>query len=166
MNQIRIDGTRMTIDALDALLSQIEALGGPTFGLSAEWVVESPDPLALYALEKLLKLNHNGEHVVVEPPIGEKYHGSESWVSAPGPVLVPVCAQDHAEVAAAVRPTKEIKAWRVLDADGQVLEQLTITERNFKLAKGEFADGTILHHPRAGKHKVTGAGPGQGMEPA
>ncbi|PKN92981.1 MAG: hypothetical protein CVU44_11155 [Chloroflexi bacterium HGW-Chloroflexi-6] len=142
----------MTLDDLDTLLNQVEEIGGPKFVLRAEWVVEAPDPLAMYALERLLGLTHAKVEEPAEP-IGEKYHGSGSWVTAPDPVLP------------ASKEPKEIKAWRVLDADENVVEQLTITERNAKMARGEFAEGTILHHPRAGKQRITRSGPGQGMEP-
>ena len=165
-NQLRIDGARLQREDLDALFVQIEAMGGPKFELRAEWVVETPDPLAMYALERLLGLTHGGKVDETPRPIGEKYHGSGSWVTAPEP-LVPVCKDHHEEVSQAFTvPGREIKAWHVLDADGKVVEKLTISERNNKMARGEFAEGTILRHPRAGKQRITNSGPGQGMEPA
>jgi len=59
------------------------------------------------------------------------------------------------------------KAWRVLNVIGQVVEQITIEEKNRRLAAGEFEPDTILHHPRAGRQRVTGAkGQPQGLEPS
>jgi len=59
------------------------------------------------------------------------------------------------------------RAWRVLNILGQVVEQITIEEKNRRLAAGEFEPDTILHHPKAGRQRVTGAkGQPQGLEPS
>jgi hypothetical protein len=62
---------------------------------------------------------------------------------------------------------KLIKAWRVfLPGSDVISERITIEEKNLRLSKGVFEPGTILHHPLAGRQRVTGAkGSAQGMEP-
>jgi hypothetical protein len=48
------------------------------------------------------------------------------------------------------------RAWRILSIEGEVVEQITIDEKNRRLAAGEFETGTMLHHPRAGTLIVAG----------
>lgn len=62
-------------------------------------------------------------------------------------------------------PAPTLKSWHLLDADGNVLEKLSIDERNLRMANGGFAEGAILQHPKVGKQRIIGSGHGQGMEP-
>ena len=62
------------------------------------------------------------------------------------------------------KPSKEIKAWHVI-VNGKKTEIITISEKNRRLAAGEFETGTQLRHPKAGLQRVTGEkGQPQGME--
>ena len=62
---------------------------------------------------------------------------------------------------------KPISAWQVLDILGRITENITIDEKNRRLAHGLFSPDTILHHPKAGRQRVTGPqGQPQGLEPS
>ena len=67
-----------------------------------------------------------------------------------------------------VKKAKHImRAWRILNNLGQVVEQISIEEKNRRLSAGEFDPDTILHHPKAGRQRVTGSkGSPQGMVPS
>lgn len=64
-----------------------------------------------------------------------------------------------------LKPTREIRSWHVI-LGGQEVEVITTSEKNRRLAAGEFETGTQLKHPKAGLQRVTGEkGMPQGMEP-
>ena len=50
-------------------------------------------------------------------------------------------------------PRGGIKAWRVMQA-GQVVERITVAEKDRRLRLGEFAIDAELHHPRGGHFRV------------
>lgn len=63
------------------------------------------------------------------------------------------------------KASREIRSWHVL-LGGTEVEVITISEKNRRLAAGEFDTDTILQHPKAGKQRITGEkGSPQGMEP-
>ena len=60
-----------------------------------------------------------------------------------------------------------MRAWRILNNLGQVVEQISIEGKNRRLAAGEFDPDTILHHPISGRQRVTGPkGSSQSLVPS
>jgi hypothetical protein len=164
-NQLIIDSDRLSFQELDDLLAIVERAGGAIFTVRAQWIVEGNDAMDVYALEKLLKLSDPVQLTEIEPSyetsvlpatvtpikqgaIGKVYEKAVKGVK-PGFALKP-------------GPEQALKSWRVLDANGETIETLTVEEKIHRLNHALFAPGTILHHPKAGKMRVTN---GSGLEP-
>ena len=146
---------------LEALKSMAELLprltGGGEITIKNVVVIETENVPAYFLLQDMLK-----GKVVKEIParVTKKYKARSprpTEIQPEGPWAEPgVLQADPAR--------KPMRAWRILDGTGACVEQITIDEKNRRLATGEFEPGTILHHPRAGRFLVTGRGPGQGMQ--
>jgi hypothetical protein len=92
------------------------------------------------------------------------------FASVPAERFIRTRGPNKSKPALTVQPAivrNPIRAWCVLDILGQVVEHISIEEKNRRLAAGEFEPNTILHHPKAGRQRVTGAkGQPQGLEPS
>lgn len=165
------------------------ATGAPVH-VARQYVVTSDSPVCLQALETLLgepsrkqlpapqelptkrKYTPRAGKVIARPVDGGFLPGPaptaiiEGRVLGPGEGLHGKSPLEYKPVKLAPAPLREIKAWHVI-IDNRETEIITISEKNRRLAAGEFEAGTILRHPKAGNQCVTGPkGQPQGMEPA
>jgi hypothetical protein len=144
--------TPISKDDLETLISGLEAAcGGNRIVVSEEFDLVVSNQRQALALKALF-----GKVIQTDKNIPVKYRPkkvrdlNKKKVSDPYPGL-----------------RNEMKTWRVLDKLGMVAEQITIEEKNHRLAAGEFETDTILHHPRAGRQRVTGEkGHPQVLEPS
>jgi hypothetical protein len=147
---IYVNESRVDVETLTRFLNDVQRITGAkvTVRLRSKWIVETDNYPVSLALQTLLG-------------------GVPEYASTTRNKHKPDATQ------AAFKLSKKgeqlhrehtIKAWRLMDGE-TVIETLTVEERNKRLADGDFAEGAILHHPKAGKQRVIGAGPGQGMEP-
>lgn len=148
-----ISGEVVGEDTLRQWLADTERLTGAKITITPQWLVHSENDAVNLALAALF----GG----VTASDGIRLKAKKVKAKAKGETPAPVKPAFKLNPA----PPREVKAWRVLDADGKPVEWISLEERNRRLARGDFAEGTVLHHPKAGKHKITKSGPGQGMEP-
>ncbi len=131
---------------LRQFLADTEKMLGAKITVVTQWQVSCDDAAVMLALEALF-----GKLGAPSEPVAEKLTRRGKRAVQ----LHPVEADG-----------RHIKSWRLLDRVGNVLEFLTIDEKNQRLAAGGFEEGAILHHPKAGKQVVIGAqGSGQGLKP-
>jgi hypothetical protein len=148
--------------------------GGGAVTVRSQIVVETENLPAYFMLQDLLT-GKTGKRVAVreaakamqEPPRQKRPYTRRSRIAGISPESVP-----PAEPA-----VHEIRSWGVIPAGlfdlsspqtVQPAEWITISEKNSRLAKGEFEPGTVLvHKGNLSKwHRVIGEkGSGQGMEP-
>lgn len=164
---IIVDNQRVDEETLTRFINDVQRMTGAkvTVRLRSQWVVETENYPVSLALQTLL-----GGMPDDPAPRGYKptKQAASFHLSAKGAKL-------HAEYHAAKNTNdtqggyqaapKALKSWSLLGNDGNVVETMTVEEKNKALAEGRFAEGAILRHPKAGKQRVIGAGPGQGMEP-
>lgn len=136
----------ISIDDLETMVSGLEiACGGNRIVVSPAFDLIVNDHRQVAALNALFGSNGNVEGVIVKHKTIKQSKTPNAY-----PAL-----------------RAEMRAWQVLDILGMVTEQITISEKNRRLAAGEFAPDTILHHPKAGRQRVTGPqGLPQGLEPS
>lgn len=151
-----ISGQQIGEDDLRQYLADTEKLTGSKITLVPQWVVTSDSPNVEMALEALF----GGLGIDVDAPVIAKVvHKAKRGKGI-------TVSNKASTFKLKPSPAQELKSWRVLDADGNMVEQLSIEEKNLRLASGAFVEGTILHHPKAGKQRVLGAqGSGQGLMP-
>jgi len=176
MNEQKIHITApISRDDLNAVIAGLEAAcGGNRIEIAETFDLIVNDERQAAALEALFGGNEKRKYV---PRNGGKLQGRATQIR---PARRWKSARQSSDQSAVIctAPTRPpnlqrkkygpIKAWRVFlpSSDGYVSEQITIEEKNLRLARGEFEPGTILHHPKAGRQRVTGAkGSRQGMEP-
>lgn len=144
-----VSGEMVGEDNLRQFLAGTEKMLGAKITVVPQWQVSCDDAAVMLALEALFgKLGQPADDQAASVRLTRK---GKARVQR----LEPVEADG-----------RQIRSWRVLDRLGNVSEYLTIDEKNRKLAAGEFEEGAILHHPKAGKQLVIGAkGGGQGLKP-
>jgi len=146
---IVIPSTPIDEDDLQQWVADTEKLTGSRITVDRQWLVHSENESVNQALAALFG-NPTTEQAARKP--------RKARAEKP----------EKPKIKLNTAPPGELRAWRVLGEDGEPVESLSLAERNHRLSGGAFAEGTILHHPKAGKHRVTGApgvGQGQGMEP-
>lgn len=173
---IVVDDARVDEDTLTRLVNDVQRLTGAKVSvrLRSQWVVETDNYPVSLALQTIL----GGAPETANPAKQHKPSKKQSNfpLSKKGKELDEAHEKELASFRLVTDETqgeykltpgepREIKAWRLLDGNGAVVETLTIEERNKRLAEGGFAEGAILHHPKAGQQRVIGSGPGQGMQP-
>jgi hypothetical protein len=146
-----ISGEKVNEEDLLKFVVDTRRITGVEITVTPQWVVACADPTVATALYMLF-----GPQPVAEVKLTPR---GRAKLKAP-----------KAELELKQAEPKEIRIWEVHvpGISGKTLElpeKLTITERNLRLAEGKFAPGTLLRHPKAGWQKVTGVGPGQGLNP-
>jgi hypothetical protein len=165
---IIVENERVDEETLTRLVNDVQRLTGAKVSvrLRTQWVVECDNYPVSLALQTLLA----GRQDVPSKHANKASDKQKAYAYRPGSETAASNykkkATDEPQGEYTLKPgePREIKAWRLMDGD-TVVETLTIEEKNKRLAEGGFAEGAILHHPKAGKQRVIGAGPGQGMEP-
>lgn len=169
MRQIVLPEDQVTdLEALEMLADALGRLtGGSEVKVVQQVVVSTENVLAYHMLTDLLSGEagkagisiKTGVRAVVEK--AKKRRGRK-----PKEVRLPV-EKVFEGMPPAPRPAREIRSWAVHSPDGtDTGERITISEKNRRLAAGEFETGAYLYHPKAGKQRVTGLpGSGQGMQP-